>query len=93
MNHVLEPYINKYVIVYLDDICIFSETHEQYIEHLRLVLQKIREHQLFIKMPKCVWGRKETKYLGGIFGNGTLGTTPHKFQLLRIGLNQNSKAD
>ena len=47
-NHVLEPYINKFAIVYLDDICIYSETPEQHIEHLRLVLQELREHQLFI---------------------------------------------
>ena len=38
MDHVLEPYINNLVIVYLDDICIYSETHEQHIELLRLVL-------------------------------------------------------
>jgi len=48
MNHVLEPYINNFVIVYLDDICIYSKTHEEHIEHLRLVFQKLREHQLFI---------------------------------------------
>jgi len=83
MNHVLEPYINKFVIVYLDDICIYSETPEQHIEHLRLVLQKLREHQLFIKMPKCVWGRKETEYLGVIVGNGTLRTAPDKISAVR----------
>ena len=54
VNHVLEPYINKFFIVYLDDICIYFENPEQHIEHLRLVLQKLREHQL--KMPKCFWG-------------------------------------
>ena len=41
-------------------------------------MQKLREHQLFIKMPKCFWGRKETEYLGIIVGNGTLRTTPDK---------------
>jgi hypothetical protein len=51
INHVLEPYINKFVIVYLDDVCIFSETHEQHIEYLRLALQKLREQQFIIKMP------------------------------------------
>jgi hypothetical protein len=51
MNHVLEPYINNFVIVYLDDICIYFDSPEQDIVHLRLVLQKLREHQLFIKMP------------------------------------------
>ena len=83
MNHVLEPYINKFVIVYLDDICIYSKTPEQHIEHLRLVLQKLREHQLFIKMPKCFWGRKETEYLGVIVGTGTLRTEPDKIAAVR----------
>jgi hypothetical protein len=78
MNHVLELYINKFVIAYLDIICIYSETLEQHIEHLRLVLHKLREHQLFIKMPKCFWGRKETQYLSVIVGNGTLRTAPDK---------------
>jgi hypothetical protein len=83
MNHVLEPYINKFVIVYLDAIFIYSETPEQHIEHLRLVFQKLREHQLFIKMPKCFWGRKETEYLGVILGNGTLRTAPDKIAAVR----------
>jgi hypothetical protein len=41
-------------------------------------LQKLREHQLFIKTPKCVWGSKETEYLGVVVGNGTFRTTPDK---------------
>jgi hypothetical protein len=83
MNHVSEPFINKLVIVYLDDIGIDSETYEQHIEHLRLVLQKLREHQLFIKMPKYFLGRKETGYLGVIVGNGTLRTAPDKISAVR----------
>ena len=83
MNHVLEPCINNFVIVYLDDICIYSDSLEQHIDHLRLVLQKLREHQLFIKMPKCSWGRKETEYLGVIVGNGTLRTAPDKISTVR----------
>ena len=78
VNRVLEPYIHKFVIVYLDDICIYSETREQHSEHLRLVLQKLREHQLLLKMPKCFWGRKEPEYLGVTVGNGTLRTAPDK---------------
>ena len=84
-NHVLKIYINKFVIVYLDDICIYSETHEQHIEHLRLVLQKLRERQMFIKMPKYLWGRKETKYLGVIVGNGTLRASPDIISVVRDG--------
>ncbi len=72
MNHVLEPYIHTFLIAYLDDICIYFDSREQHINHLRLGLQKLREHQLFVKMPKCFWGLKETEYLGVIVGNGTL---------------------
>jgi len=53
------------------------------IEHLRLVLQKLREHQLIIKMPKYLWGRKETENLGVIVGNGTLRTTHDKISAVR----------
>ncbi len=83
MNRGLEPYINKFVIVYLDDICIYSGAHGQHIEHLRLVLQKLREHQLFNKMPKCFCGRKETEYLDVIVGNGTLRIAPDKIAVVK----------
>jgi len=53
------------------------------IDHLRLVLQTLREHQLFIKMPNFFWGRKETKYLAVIVGNGTLRTAPDKIAAVR----------
>ncbi len=58
VNHVLEPYVNIFAIVYLDDIYIYSETREQHIKHLRLFRQKLREHQLFIKMPTYFVGLK-----------------------------------
>jgi hypothetical protein len=51
LNHVLEPYTHDFVIVYLDDIYIYSDSPEQRIDHLRLVFQKLREYELFIKMP------------------------------------------
>ena len=83
MNHALKPYINNFVIVYLDDMCIYFDSLDQHIDHLCLVLQKLREHQLFIKMPKCFWGHKETEYLGVIEGNGTLRTATHKIAVVR----------
>ena len=83
MNHVLESYINNFVIVYLNDICIYSDSPEQHIDNLRLVLQKLRERQLFIKKSKCFWGRKEIEYLGVIVSNGTLRTAPDKIAAVR----------
>jgi hypothetical protein len=67
----------------LGDICIYFESLEQHIDLLRLVLQKIREHQLFIKMLAYFWGRKESEYIGVIVGNGTLKTAPAKIAAAR----------
>ena len=46
-------------------------------------MHKLREHKLFIKMPKCFWSRKETEYLGVIVGNETLRTSPDKIAAIR----------
>jgi hypothetical protein len=83
MNRVMEPYINDFVIVYLAVICIYSDSPKQHIDHLRIALEKLREHKLFINMSKCFWGRKETEYLGVIVGNGTFRTAPNKIAAVR----------
>jgi hypothetical protein len=46
-------YLDKFVVVFLDDILIFSKSEEEHVEHLRLVLQKLREHKLYAKRSKC----------------------------------------
>ena len=77
-NHVLEPYLNKFVLVYLDDICIYSSSLDEHLEHLTLVLELLRKHKLQIKLSKCTWAQKETEYLGVIAGNGCLRPSPDK---------------
>ena len=64
MTHVLDPFIHLFVIVYLDDIFIFSKSAEDHLDHLRKVLTTLRENKLFIKMVKCFWAKRETEYLG-----------------------------
>ena len=78
MNRLLEPYINKCVLVYLDDVCIYSSSLTEHLEHLALVLQILRENKLHIKLKKCSWAKKETEYLGVIAGNGCLRPSPAK---------------
>jgi hypothetical protein len=53
MNNVFMEYLDKFVVVFIDDILIYSKTEEEHEEHLRLVLQKLREHQLYAKLSKC----------------------------------------
>jgi hypothetical protein len=53
MNKVFMEYLDKFVVVFIDDLLIYSKTEEEHEEHLRLVLQKLREHQLYDKFSKC----------------------------------------
>ena len=52
MNKVFMEYLDKFVVVFIDDILVYSK-NEEHEEHLRLVLQKLREHQLYAKFSKC----------------------------------------
>src|SRR3954469_2294710 len=53
MNSIFMEYLDKFVVVYLDDILIYSKNEEEHAEHLRLVLMKLREHRLYSKFSKC----------------------------------------
>lgn len=64
MNHILSPFLRKFVLVFLDDILIYSPTLDSHIEHIRLVLAKLREHQLFMKSSKCTFAKQQLDYLG-----------------------------
>jgi len=71
MNNIFHDYLDKFVIIYLDDILVFSNTKEEHLEHLRIVLTKLREHKLFAKLKKCELIKEHVEYLGHfISGNG-----------------------
>jgi hypothetical protein len=53
MNKVFMEYLDKFVVVFINDILVFSKNEEEHTEHLRLVLQKLREHKLYVKRSKC----------------------------------------
>jgi hypothetical protein len=53
MNNVFMDYLNKLVVVFIDDILIYSQNEEEHEEHLKMVLQQLREHQLYDKLRKC----------------------------------------
>ena len=53
MNRVFKPYLDKFVVVFIDDILIYSKSHVEHGEHLRIVLQTLRTHQLYAKLSKC----------------------------------------
>jgi hypothetical protein len=53
MNSVFMPELNKFVVVFIDDILIYSKNNEEHAEHLCTVLSRLREHQLYAKFSKC----------------------------------------
>jgi hypothetical protein len=66
INYVLREYLDKFLIVLIDDILIYSKTKEEHKEYLELVLQTLREHQLYEKYSKCKFYQSKVQYLGHV---------------------------
>ena len=83
MNDIFRPYIGKFVLVYLDDILVFSKSPEERAEHLRLVLQRLREHDLYAKRAKCTFNQPELELLGHVVGSEGVKVDPKKPAVVR----------
>jgi hypothetical protein len=81
MHDVFWDYLDQFIVVYLHDILIFSEKLTEHDRHVRMVLQKLREHGLFAKLEKCAFGVKEVKFLGHIVGIQGIAMDPAKTRL------------
>ena len=68
MENTFRSELNKFVLVFLDDILVYSRTLEEHKEHLRVVLQRLREQKLFAKLSKCCFFRQEVEFLGHFVG-------------------------
>jgi hypothetical protein len=66
MNKVFMEYLDRFVVVFIDDILIYSKSDSDHEEHLRLVLQKLRDNQLYVKYSKCEFWIDEVPFLGHI---------------------------
>jgi hypothetical protein len=66
MNKVFMKYLDKFVVVFIDDILIFSKTEEEHEKHLRMVLEKLRSNQLYTKFSKCEFWLTEVAFLGHV---------------------------
>lgn len=64
MNRIFRPYLDKFVVIFIDDILVYSKTPEKYEQHLRLVLQILREKKLYAKLSKCKFWLREVQILG-----------------------------
>ena len=80
MNDILREHLDTFVIVYLDDILIYSKTKEEHTEHLRQVLALLRKHQLYAKASKCEFGMPQTEFLGHVVSGNGIATDPKKIK-------------
>jgi hypothetical protein len=78
MNKVFIEYLEKFVVVFNDDILIFSKNVQEHDEQLCLVLQKLRENQLYAKLNKCEFWLKEFLSLGHIISEGGISIDPSR---------------
>ena len=80
MHRVFRPYLDQFVIVFIDDILIYSRTPEEHERHLTIVLQTLREHKLYAKMSKCEFWMKEVKFLGHVVSEQGVAVDPAKIE-------------
>ena len=83
MNQILRPYIDKFVLVYLDDILVYSNSEEEHLEHLRLVLEALRKHKLYARPQKCSFDKATVEFCGHEVGQGVVKVLDSKVKAIR----------
>ncbi|KAE8720538.1 hypothetical protein F3Y22_tig00019093pilonHSYRG00019 [Hibiscus syriacus] len=84
MNKVLQPFLDHFIVVYLDDIVVYNKTLGEYVEHLRRVFQVLRENELYVKEEKCSFAQKEVPFLGHVVRGGKLQMNKDKIQTIDV---------
>lgn len=80
MNEVLRPYLRRFVLVFFDDILIYSKSEEEHKLHLREILQVLRRNQLYANKKKCSFAQKEVEYLGHLISDKGVSADPKKIE-------------
>ena len=83
MNNIFGHRIGKYIVVYMDDILIFSKTREEHLQHLREVFQILKDKKFHIKLKKCDFMKKEVKFLGHVVGKNGIAVDPDKIEVIK----------
>ena len=84
MNDLFSPLIDEFVLVYLDDILIFTKSWNEHVCHVKKVLDVLKNEKLYVKLSKCEFGKTSLVYLGHIVGHGQLKIDPSKVEEIVI---------
>jgi hypothetical protein len=80
MNLVFMPKLDKFIVVFIDDILIYSKDKEDHAKYLHIVLQRLRDHQLYAKFSKCEFWLDSVKFLGHTISSNGISVDPSKVQ-------------
>ncbi|GKB60618.1 hypothetical protein Tco_0916804, partial [Tanacetum coccineum] len=83
MNKDCRPYLDKFVIVFIDDILIYSKTQEEHVEHLRLILEVLKKEKLYAKFSKCELWLREVQFLGHVINGNRIHVDPSKIKAVK----------
>ena len=82
INRVFQPYLNRFILVFIDDILVYSGNPEEHSEHLRIVLQTLKERQLYAKLSKCQFWLDKVTFLGHVISAEGVSMDPQKIEVV-----------
>ena len=82
MNRVFRSYLDKFVVVFIDDILIYSRSEKEHDKHLRIVLETLKEHQLYAKLKKCEFWLDKVNFLGHVISKEGISVDPMKIEAI-----------
>ena len=78
MNRVVGPFLDEFIVVFIDDILVYSKTREEHVNHLRMVLKTLEEPKRYAKLKKCKSLLEKVKFLGHTVTKDGIWVNPHK---------------
>jgi len=83
MNRVFKDFLDRFVLIFIDDILVYSKTEEEHEKHLRIVLETLRSNQLKAKFSKCHFWQSRVKFLGHIISESGISVDPSKIEAIQ----------
>lgn len=84
MNHIFQKYLRKFILVFFDDIIIYGKSLQGHVDHLRIAFELLVQHQLLVKMSKCVFAADRVEYLGHYISAKGVETDPKKIEVVQL---------